>query len=221
MAVGLLPAAGRATRLAIASPKELMVHRGRAVIDHSVAHLVAAGCDTIVVVTRAGKEAVLDHLVATWPSVRFVEVRQPEPIGALIDALRAAAPALAGHDVRLLFPDTFLAPSPFGGDGTEATVHTARHADTELLLLCHDAAADERWRNFGVVDVVAGRVVEKPTEPLGSTWCWGAAWWTPRFTERLHGAATLTDAINDARWEAAHTIERYEDIGLAPGLARP
>ena len=58
-----------------------------------------------------------------------------------------------------------------------------------------DAAAGERWRHFGVVDVAGRRVVEKPTEPLGSTWCWGAAWWTAAFTDRLRTENGLLRAI--------------------------
>ena len=91
----------------------------------------------------------------------------------------------------------------------------------EVHLLCHDAAAGERWRHFGVVDVAARRVVEKPATPLGSTWCWGAAWWTAAFTDRLAAAPTITDAINEAPWIASCPIERYEDIGLHPGLTVP
>ena len=221
MAVGLLPAAGRATRLGIDTPKELLIHRGRPVIDHSVAHLRDAGVDTIVVVTRPGKESVLTHLRAQWPSITFPEVRQPEPIGALIDALRAAMPVISGQDVYLLFPDTYLSPR-MGPQPHAPPPGGAAPADTvELHLFCHDAAAGQAWRNFGVVDLATRRVVEKPMEPVGSTWCWGAAFWRPAFTDRLAGAATLTDAINAATWQAHLTIDRYEDVGLAPGLARP
>ncbi|MCC6438259.1 MAG: NTP transferase domain-containing protein [Acidimicrobiales bacterium] len=212
MAVGLLPAAGKATRLGLDGPKELLVHRGRPVIDHSVEHLVGAGVEALVVVSRPGKEALVQHLRATWPTVCIEVVQQHGPIGALSDALRCAAPALAGCEVQLLFPDTYLDPNPFLADSGPA-----RHG-AELELLCHDAAAEERWRHFGVVDLARRRVVEKPSEHLGSTWCWGAAWWTPAFTERLRRAATITDAINEAAWRASCPIERYEDIGLRPGL---
>ena len=208
------------------------MHRGRPVIDHSVAHLAASGVDTVVLVTRRGKEQLLDYLRATWPAITFVAVRQAGPFGALTDALRCAAPLLGGHEVKLLFPDTFLQPNPFlavspaaarFGPTIDATPGPATveqlAGNVEILLLCHDAG--ERWPHFGVVDLPGRRVVEKPDHHLGSTWCWGAAWWTASFTERLLGSSTITDAINAARWHAECPILQYEDIGLAPGLAGP
>ena len=201
--LGLLPAAGKARRLGISSPKELLVHRGRPVIDHSVAHLVQAGVERLVVVSRPDKQEVVDHLVRAWPGLDLVVVDQPEPIGNLLDALVASVAALAGHEVLLLFPDTYLEPNPFTFDG-----------GTELTLLCHDAG--DKWDRFGVVDPVARRVVEKPATDRGHRLCWGAAAWRPEFTERLRGVTTLTDAINQADWRHAQTIALYEDIGLGP-----
>jgi hypothetical protein len=209
VAVGLLPAAGLARRLGISSPKELLVHRGRPIIDWSVQHLVDAGVERVVVVIRPGKEAVAEHLRLTWPHLEVLEVVQTPPIGNLVDALAAAARAgvLDGHDVHLLFPDTYYEPNPF-------TFRSTR----ELTLLCHDAG--ERWAHFGVVDPAARLVVEKSSRFRG-TICWGAAVWAPTFTRRLTGAASLTQAINGADWEHRVTIERYEDIGLAPVPAAP
>lgn len=192
-----------ARRLGIATPKELLVHRGRPVIDHSVAHLVEAGVEALVVVTRPGKEAVLNHLSVAWPGIEFVVVDQPPPIGNLLDALGVAAPVLGGHDVLLAFPDTYLEPNPFSFDG-----------GTELSLLCHHS--DDRWNQFGVVDPVRRVVVEKPSVDPGHRLCWGAARWRPRFTDRLGTVETLTEAINQADWRHAHTIRLYEDIGLGP-----
>lgn len=199
----MLPAAGLATRLRISTPKELVVHDGRPVIDWSVQHLVDTGVERLVVVIRAGKEAVADHLRATWPDLDLVLAHQLGPIGNLVDALRTAAPLVEHDQVHLLFPDTRLEPNPF-----------TYRSEAELTLLCHDAG--DRWRHFGVVDTKAREVVEKPTEFRGSL-CWGAAVWQPSFTARLAGATTLTEAINDAAWEHAVTIDRYVDIGVPPG----
>jgi len=193
-----------ARRLGISSPKELVEHRGRPVIDWSVRHLVDAGVTSLVVVIRPGKEAVVDHLERVWPRLDLVTVMQHGAIGNLVDALSAAATAgaLHGHDVHLLFPDTYVEPNPF----------TFR-SDRELTLLCHDAG--ERWPYYGVVDPITRLVVEKPRRYHGSV-CWGAAVWAPSFTPRLVGAASLTQVINQVDWEHRVTIERYEDIGLPP-----
>lgn len=202
MRIGVLPAAGEARRLGISSPKELLPYQGRPIIDWSVDHLLDAGVERVLVVTRPGKEAIAEHLQRAWPGVDLRYVFQQGPIGNLLDALKAAdeVGALDGHDVHLLFPDTFIQPNPF-----------TYRSERELTLLCHDAG--ERWRHFGVVDPIAGQVIEKPTAFAGSI-CWGAAVWTPTFTARLAGADTLTEAINLADWEHRLTIDRYEDVGL-------
>ena len=150
----MLPAAGLATRLGISTPKELVVHDGRPVIDWSVEHLVDAGIERLVVVIAAGKEAVADHLAANWPDLDLVVAHQVGPIGNLLDALRAAAPLVPDDEVHLLFPDTRLSPNPF----------TFR-SERELTLLCHDAG--ERWRHFGVVAADARLVVENRPSSSG------------------------------------------------------
>ena len=170
-------------------------------IDHSVGHLVQAGVDRLVVVSRPDKREVVHHLADAWPDMDLVVVDQPEPIGNLLDALKASLAALAGHEVLLLFPDTYLEPNPFTFDG-----------GTELTLLCHDAG--DKWNQFGVVDPLLRRVIEKPATDPGHRLCWGAAAWRPEFTERLSGVTALTDAINQANWRHALTIGLYEDIGL-------
>ena len=212
--VGLLPAAGAARRLGISTPKELVGIRGRPVIDFSIDHLLEAGVDRLVIVIRGGKEAIVDHVQRRRPPVPVDWVFQEGAIGNLVDALRCARPALGDDDVLLLFPDTVLSPNPFLSPPL-AHLLAADTQGPELVLLCHDAG--DRWRDFGVVDPVTRSVIEKPTTFVGSM-CWGAARWSPSFNDRLIGAATLTEAINQAKWEHLLCIERYRDIGLGSAM---
>jgi GTP:adenosylcobinamide-phosphate guanylyltransferase len=199
--IGLIPAAGMARRLGITTPKELVEVDGRPVIEYSVDHMVAAGVGTIVVVIREGKEAIRHHLDARYPEIEFVYVYQSGHIGNLLDALKVACEAIAGHRVLFLMPDTIITPNPF-----------PEHTPAEVTMLCFESR-DESWRNFGVVSETHGRVIDKPDEFVGSV-CWGALVWGPTFTERLMGHENLTHAINESQWEHVVSIDEYRDIGL-------
>jgi hypothetical protein len=201
--VGLIPAAGMARRMGISTPKELFEVDGRAVIEYSVDHMVAAGLRRVVVVIREGKEAIRDHLDAAYPDVEFDYVFQVGTIGNLLDAIKVAVPAVAGAHVYFLMPDTIITPNPF------STVGSA-----EVTLMCFDVDGEE-WRNFGVVSEQFGRIIDKPQEFVGNT-CWGALVWGPTFTERLSTHTNLTEAINEADWTYVVSIDDYRDIGLGP-----
>jgi hypothetical protein len=205
--IGLIPAAGMARRMGISTPKELFEVDGRAVIEYSVDHMVAAGLRRVVVVIREGKEAIRDHLDAAYPDVEFVYVFQIGTIGNLLDAIKVAVPAVAGYQVYFLMPDTIITPNPFSTLGS-----------AEVTLMCFDAGGEE-WRNFGVVSEQFGRIIDKPKEFVGTT-CWGALVWGPAFTDRLSAHTNLTEAINEADWTHVVSIDDYRDIGLGP-MATP
>jgi len=112
--VGLVPAAGLSTRLGIATPKELLLFRGKAIINYSIEDLVEAGVESIVVVIRSGKESIRDHLNQAFPSQHFAFVFQSRPIGNLLDAIRASYPSIRGKEVLFRMADTYLDPNPFG-----------------------------------------------------------------------------------------------------------
>jgi hypothetical protein len=206
--VGLIPAAGMARRMGISTPKELLEVDDRPVIEYSVDHMVSAGLRRIVVVIRHGKEAISDHLDATYPDIEFEYVFQTGSIGNLLDAIRVAVPAVAGCQVYFLMPDTIITPNPFSAP-----------TSGEVTLLCFAAGGGE-WRNFGVVSEKFGRLIDKPNEYVGST-CWGALVWGPAFTERLATHDNLTEAINQADWSHVVVIDDYRDIGLGPQIESP
>lgn len=206
MKIGLIPAAGMARRLGIASPKELLEFEGRAVIDYSVDNLLGAGVNAIAVVIREGKEAIRDHIHERYPDAPIEFVFQSGAIGNLLDAIKASYAVIKGHDVYFCMADTVIRPNPFN-------ITTMK----DLTLLCFSAAADE-WKHFGVIDLTHHRLVDKPNEYISSV-CWGALIWRPRFTERLMTSHHLPDVINDVDWDYSMTITEYIDIGI--GMATP
>ena len=202
--VGLVPAAGLATRLGIATPKELLPFRGKAIINYSIEDLVEAGVNSIVVVIRSGKESIRDHLNQAFPSQHFAFVFQRGPIGNLLDAIRASYPSIRGKEVLFRMADTYLDPNPFPSQ--------ALRRGYEVALHCFEAPGDE-WRHFGVIDEATGRVIDKPSEWVSRV-CWGALTWDGRFSERLTAATELPTAINAAQSFYQVNIESYIDIGL-------
>lgn len=110
----ILLAAGQGSRLRGATPyKPLCPVAGRALIDHALEGLAAAGLARAVVVTGYGAEAVEAHLAARgWP-LRVETVRSPDwllPNG--VSAL--AARALVGGDAVLAMCDHLVAPALYG-----------------------------------------------------------------------------------------------------------
>ncbi|MBK8988704.1 MAG: NTP transferase domain-containing protein [Chloroflexi bacterium] len=201
MRVGLIPAAGLASRLGITTPKELLLYQGQAIIDYSIDHLIAARVNQIVIVIRVGKEAIREHVEEKYAGFPFVFVYQSGAIGRLIDAIKASYDAIKGHEVYFCMADTQIKPNPF-----------PNALNSELLLLCFQAVGDE-WRHFGVVDTQGRRIVDKPSDYVDDM-CWGALAWGPPFTERLMEANDFTAVMNQAAWDYALCITSYKDIGL-------
>lgn len=206
MKIGLIPAAGLATRLGITTPKELIHYQGQAIIDYSIDHLIDARVDRIVIVIRQGKEAIQEHVTHKYHDFPFQFVYQDGKIGRLIDAIKASYSAISQHQVYFCMADTRITPNPFLLNPTH-----------ELTLLCFQAPG-ETWQHFGVIDPQNHQIIDKPSAYISSI-CWGALIWQPAFTERLMAQHDLTQAMNDAHWEHQICIESYKDIGIKPDSA--
>lgn len=201
MRIGLVPAAGKARRLGISRPKELLHYRGKPIIEYNVDHLVAAGVDQIVVVIREGKEVIRNHLLRQYPQATFNFVYQRGKIGNLIDAIKASYEQVQGHQVCFAFADTYVQPNPF--------LHTD---ENELTLLCFRSSGSQ-WQHFGVVDPQQIQVVDKPRQFISHI-CWGALAWQPPFLERLMASDDLTAVMNQTRFAYRMAINEYRDIGV-------
>jgi dTDP-glucose pyrophosphorylase len=197
-----------ARRLAIKTPKELVLVDNKPVIEYGIDHLIAAGVNQVVVIIREGKEAVKAHLTQAYPQLPMQFIYQNGPIGNLIHAIQAAYTAIQGHTVYFCMADVMMAPNPF-----------SIQPDHELSLLCQRVAGDQ-WRHLGVINPVDHCIVDKPTHYVSNI-CWGALIWRATFTEKIMQATDLTSAMNKSHWSYHVNIEQYVDIGIDQKRLRP
>lgn len=216
--VGLVPAAGLATRLApLAYPKELLPimyasEHGRItprpVLQASLDQMRRAHVHRCVIVIAEWKlEIARVFGDGSEAGVMLAYVMRSRPRG-LADALDAARPWLGDHDVCLTLPDTLIDP-----DDALARVRSEREdsgADVVLGVFPSDCP-----EQLGPVRVDAsGNVVEvldKPTRTdLRNTW--GMAMWSSRFTALL--AEQVAEAADDAKPVLGSVFQRAMEVGL-------
>lgn len=118
----ILLAAGEGSRLHdVAASKPLCPVGGRALIDHAIAGLAAAGMARVVVVLGHAGDAVAAHLAAgRWPvtveTVRTPDHREPNGVSAL-----AAAPLVTG-EALLAMCDHLVVPALYARVATAGAV---------------------------------------------------------------------------------------------------
>jgi glucose-1-phosphate thymidylyltransferase len=166
--VGVIPAAGHATRLQpLSGSKEMLPIGGRPVMDYLVERMRAGGCTLLRVVTRPEKDDVIGHAGELGAEV---VLERPRTVS---ESFLAGIAGLAEDDVVLIgFPDTIWEPV----DGYRSLVAGVRQGADVAIGLFRIAAAD-----LTRSDVVAfgedGRIERidvKPAEPP-SEWIWGCA----------------------------------------------
>jgi glucose-1-phosphate thymidylyltransferase len=166
--VGVVPAAGRASRLQpLAGSKELLEVGGRPVLEYVVERMTAAGADEIRVVTRPDKVDVADHARALGA---VVVVGEPS---SSAESILLALEGLATDDLVMVgFPDTVWQPVSglarvlaLVGDGADVGLGLFRGRDGEQL----------RRSDVVVLEGSAVTAVEvKPARP-SSDLLWGCA----------------------------------------------
>jgi len=191
--VGLLPAAGRGLRFGGSGyAKELfpLLFEGaagteadrlepRPICELALRAMAAAGacrCVTVVSPEKADVLRVLGRGFDTQMPLAYVV--QPEPHG-LPDALRCARPWLGDASVVFAMPDTVFFP-----ESALAEVQ-ARRIETSADVMLGVFPVDEPER-LGPVDLgpdgAVRRIHDKPG-PTAHRNTWGAAAWSPRFTD--------------------------------------
>jgi NDP-sugar pyrophosphorylase family protein len=211
--VGVVPAAGLATRLQpLEVSKELLEVGGRPVIDSLLERMRAGGADELRVVTRPEKADVAEHARGAGASVI---------LGTPASAAESFSLGLAGlepDDVVLLgFPDTIWEPP----DGFARLVEALGDDDAALGLF----RTPDLSRSDVVVldgDRVAGIAVKPATPP--SDLIWGCAAVRRSALDRLDDhdeAGTLLDLLARAgRVRGVHLSDSWVDIGTPEALAR-
>jgi glucose-1-phosphate thymidylyltransferase len=190
--IGLVPAAGRGTRLGLPYPKELypiiVDNRYKPVAQHVLENLVGAGARHVVAVVNESKHQLMayfgnGHRFGCELSyvVQESDTAGTTPSGGLAEALDAGYHLTRGKTVLFGMADTIVQP-------TDAfrTLVDERHAEADLVLGLFET--DQPWK-FGMVelDETRGirRIIDKPAQSE-LTSMWGCMLWRPRFTEFLH-----------------------------------
>ena len=227
---GIIPAAGAGTRIQpLAFSKELLpvgcrldgtVERPRAVSEHLIERMLAAGATRIAFIISPGKSDILAYYGGEIGGARICYLVQRQPAG-LCDALFQAAPFIAPDEPVIVgLPDTLWFPI----DGLCAL------SSDRLSFLLFPVAHPELFD--AVVTGPAGRVREvqvKQAQP-DSHWVWGAFRMPGHVLHELHALwrqreprdeyfGTLVNAWlqQGGRADGVRAGEAYVDVGTLHG----
>lgn len=242
--VGLIPAAGKGTRLApFPCPKELfpvgyqdyevkgnIERRPKVVSQYLFEEMLAAGAERIFIIVGEDKHDILRYYGDGHRFGAQVCYLYQEELRGMPFALDLAYPWLRGETVVFGMPDTIVEPK----DAFAQMLH--RHWATGADLTLGLFATEAPWKLCPVETDDQGRVtylVDKPRQThLRNTW--GICCWGERFTELMHQylleapyagkEIVLADVFNEALrqgWnvQGLHfTDGQYLDIGTAEEL---
>jgi dTDP-glucose pyrophosphorylase len=194
--VGIVPAAGRATRLPDREgSKELIVVGDRAISEYLIEAMRDAGADRICTVIAPDKQDIVRFYGAgERHGVRIDYVTQDQPTG-MSDAIDLAFERLRGATVLMGMPDTIVRPHE------SLRVIRALLEDSGCDIALAVAPSDEPCRLGPVTMHADGRVIEVFDKPRVAPHhqVWTVAAWAPRFTEFLqHHLATAARPIPEA-----------------------
>jgi glucose-1-phosphate thymidylyltransferase len=234
--VGIVPAAGRGTRLGLPFPKELWplpdTEGFEPVAQRTLEALREASVRELVFIITHEKAPLIRYFGS---GARFdVEiayvaqerVSDTSKSAGLSDAIDAAYHLARRKVVAFGMPDTVVSPPTCFEQVLEPV-----GAGTDLALGLFETSEPER---FGMVDASPEgrirRIVDKPAR-TELTWMWGIAAWGPSFTELLHEtmatnptdfASVMNRAIDSGLRAVGVPIEggSYLDLGTPADLAR-
>jgi glucose-1-phosphate thymidylyltransferase len=194
--VGLIPAAGRGSRLApFPCPKELfpvgyqdykvggeIERRPKVISQYLVEELMAAGAQRMFIILGEGKHDIMSYYGAGRRFGTNVAYLFQEHLRGMPFALDLAYPWLKGETVLFGMPDTIVEPK----DAYVRLINHHRKAEADLTLGIFDT--DTPWKFSPVRMDNEGRVlsiVDKPKDTQVRN-TWGICCWGPRFTEMMH-----------------------------------
>jgi glucose-1-phosphate thymidylyltransferase len=194
--IGIVPAAGRATRLpGCTCSKELVPigvavtpdgTRPKAVSEYLIDALAAADVRRVCMVIAPDKHDILRHYGSgARHGVEIAYVCQETPTG-MADAIDLAYPWIRDSTVFMGMPDTIFRPAD--AFARLRAVYEREHADLALVV----CPTDEPRRLGPVMFDASGRVSEVLDKPavVPHNNVWVVAIWRPAFTEFLHAELT-------------------------------
>ncbi len=237
--IGLVPAAGRATRLTgVTGSKELVPVPGpeassplRPVAAFLLSALEEAGVERVYLVLRTGKWDVVEHFATSPPSQARLAYLMTTGTPSIPASLDLAYPFVRGATVLTGFADSCF--TPLDAVARALRRHGASGAAATLASFPSDRPDKTDMVELDGNEVVGFRVKPGPCE---LRYTFGAAVWGPRFTEFLHDFLERTPAgeselqvseVMTAALAAGLRIDaelspegRYVDVGTPEDLAR-
>jgi glucose-1-phosphate thymidylyltransferase len=183
--VGLIPAAGQATRLAgsLSCSKEIAPVEGRPVCAHLLAAMLQAGISRAVWVVRHGKEDIREVLGdgggLASPKLEYVEILTSASVP---ETLSHGLRRIGDRPVAMGFPDVLAEPS----SALTALIERYRRGEADVVLGLFptdrpDTADMVRIDDRGVLL----DILHKPGPGTGLSLTWLLAVWGPAFSRRL------------------------------------
>jgi glucose-1-phosphate thymidylyltransferase len=205
---GLIPAAGRATRLGdLPYSKELLpvpdIENGsiQLAIEYSVRFLLQCGVADQRIIVSPVKEDIPGHLgngARFGASISFDYIADSPGVPHSLDTAYAS---IAANDVVLVFPDIMFEPSA----AIASLLADWRSKECDVLL---PLVPSDRGDKVDIVSVSSSGIVERILPKPGAArkgWTWVAAAWSPAFSLFLHQFVGQCDA----RPEAEQARETY------------
>jgi dTDP-glucose pyrophosphorylase len=211
--VGLIPAAGYATRLQpLAFSKEVYRIRGRPVIDFMVERMRNAPCSEIRIVTRPDKQDVIEYAAENGATV--ITARPPSLAASLVAGMRG----LSDEDTVVFgFPDSIWEPV----DGFARVLEVLSQGWRVALGLFR---ADDLRRYEPVLFDAKGAVtgIEFKPERPSSSWLWGCAATSVAvlrgLEDREEPGIYFDSLARQGQVGAVRLSEGYLDMGTRGGL---
>ncbi|HYD49019.1 MAG TPA: NDP-sugar synthase [Terriglobales bacterium] len=152
----------RLQQVGIATPKPLLPVAGKALIDHTLAGVVAAGLTTVAGIVNEIHDGVEEHCRQRWPELRFEWVRRTTP--SSMESLFALAPLL-DEPFLLLTVDAIVAPDVLA---EFVAMSRLRWPAADGVLALTSFVDDEKplW----VRRREDGRLIELGADAAGSDW---------------------------------------------------
>jgi glucose-1-phosphate thymidylyltransferase len=220
--VGVLPAAGRGTRLApLRYPKELLPItyepvggngtgvRARAVAEYALGAIAGAEAERVLLVVAPWKLDVLNYFGdGRHVGLEICYLYQEEARG-LPYAVDLARSWTRGEHVVFAMPDTIITPVDTGARLRERYLATG----ADLALAVFPTAEPRRLAPVVLLGGRVIRVLDKPRDPPVSN-TWGAAVWGPAFTRLLNERLRETPGAGGAE----PVLGEYFDLAIREGL---
>jgi glucose-1-phosphate thymidylyltransferase len=242
--IGVLPAAGRGSRLApLRYPKELLPItyepaegdgtgvRVRAVAEYALAALAAADIERVLLIVAPWKLDILNYFGGGGHVGMRIGYLWQEDARGLPHAMDLAWPWTRGQHVAFAMPDTITSPP----DALARLRDRYLAASADLALAVFPAADPERLGPVLLDGERVLRVLDKPEHPpVANTW--GAACWSDAFADLMHerlaelppddGEPVIGDFFDLAVRQGLKVIGvpmpggSFEDAGTRAGILR-